>query len=545
MSEAATLLEAVFPRAVDALVARFADAHWQGCRLEAWLFEDAAVREAAEAALARVGVSARIRSAYKPLVHAFLEDGLPDGRIELPCHAAAAANRFALEAYPLLGLQPGKWELCAGSAPLDHVLADGSKVFAPNCIGRDARGVERLNCCGWLRVWRDGALVIDARLETEFEQCLAAVMQAVDGHRWGAAMPYFQTLHIEVETGGISRRLGLGHECLDTREALHEELYFGLIERFQVLAGLAPGDRTLQPGQIVPEVRPGDGATKVRVRLVAGLDDVPDGGDEVVDTARWALDAAQIGRVLEGWAGERFAARSVRGRVVAGVHRAGSLPGLVVTAGQHANETSGVVGLLRAAPGLFARADADVALVPLENPDGYAVHRRLCATHPFHMHHAARYTALGDDLGVRTAAPYHEADARRDAIARTKAVLHISLHGYPAQEWTRPLSGYVPPGFESWTLPCGYFLILRHHPGRRAEGVAFLERLTEALAGNAELMAMNRAQMDLRAAHGGADQDTALLLNGISCRLSEDTRSAAPFTLITEGCVPAGAPGSG
>ena len=528
-----TLLDIAFARAVDTLLARFSAPEWQGCRLEAWVFEDLATRREAGLALGAAGVSATLHSAYKPLVHAYLEGGLAPGAIALPCHSAALAQRFALEAYPLLGLEPGRWQLVPGSAPLDYVMADGMTVFAPNRIGLDAHGGETLNSCGWLRVWRDDVLVLDGAMETEFQQCLDAVMATVRRHDWPATMPFFETLHVEVRTGGSCRKLDLGHECMDTSEALHEELYFGLIEQFQVLAGLERGNRNLQPGQIVPEIRPGTGATRLRVRLVSGLAEVAAGGDVTIETAARALDEAQIVRAMGELEGEVFAATSVQGRPVPGVHRSGVLPGMVVTAGQHANETSGVVGLLRAAPALFARRDAEVALVALENPDGYVLHRRLCAVHPRQMHHAARYTALGDDLGARLVAPFFEADARREAIARTSAVLHISLHGYPAQEWTRPLSGYVPSGFESWTLPCGFFLILRHHPGRRAQGLAFLELLTAALAQDPDLVAMNRAQMSLRDAHAGSADD-ALVLHDIACRLSEDTRSAAPFTLITE-----------
>jgi hypothetical protein len=119
MTGVATLLEAEFSRAVDVLVDRFGAAEWRGCRLEAWVFEDSAVRGETARRLAEAGVSAVLRSAYKPLVHAHLEGGLAAGPIALPCHPAAAARRFALEAYPLLGLEPGKWRLVPGSEPLD------------------------------------------------------------------------------------------------------------------------------------------------------------------------------------------------------------------------------------------------------------------------------------------------------------------------------------------------------------------------------------------------------------------------------------------
>lgn len=70
---------------------------------------------------------------------------------------------------------------------------------------------------------------------------------------------------------------------------------------------------------------------------------------------------------------------------------------MLISGGQHANETSGVVGALRSAQALQARENtgnkAHFALIALENPDGYALHRELCSQHPHHMHHAARYSA--------------------------------------------------------------------------------------------------------------------------------------------------------
>ena len=63
------LLDLTLPRTLDALVARFADGSHRGARIEAWLFDNHAARRAAEARLATAGVTARIRSAYKPLVH--------------------------------------------------------------------------------------------------------------------------------------------------------------------------------------------------------------------------------------------------------------------------------------------------------------------------------------------------------------------------------------------------------------------------------------------------------------------------------------------
>ena len=104
------IFDATFVRTIETLhrdVAAVAD---QGQIIEAWLFNDAPTRRAAEAAFARRGLTARFRSAYKPLLHFFLEELESTTRhfseitVVYPSHAAAAGNRFLLESYPLAAL---------------------------------------------------------------------------------------------------------------------------------------------------------------------------------------------------------------------------------------------------------------------------------------------------------------------------------------------------------------------------------------------------------------------------------------------------------
>ena len=152
---------------------------------------------------------------------------------------------------------------------------------------------------------------------------------------------------------------------------------------------------------------------------------------------------------------------------------------------QSTPSASGVgAGTLRAAQRLAARPGSHFAFCPLENPDGYALHQRLIRTNPRHMHHAARYTALGDDLEYRTGAELHEKAIRLEAEARLPALLHLNFHGYPAHEWTRPLSGYVPRGFEVWTIPKGFFLVMRHGEGwdKPARALMIGDSANDALA---------------------------------------------------------------
>lgn len=543
------LLDRTLPRALDRLVEDFSAEAWRGGRLDAWLFEDEAARRGAERILAARGVEARIRSAYKPLLHAFLEEidtaGLAAVTVATPAHEAGTEQRFRLEAYPLAGLLGAvPLAFTAGGGPLDYALtlerAGGSRetrtVFAPNRLRADSFGRSALSPCGWVRAWRPGAAAParDEPFEAEFEAAFDAVMAALSGHAWPSAPPFVDTLEIAISLPGIERRIGWMDECVSTAEALHEELYFSILEFFQHQAGRDSGDRTLQPGQIIPEVVASDGPARVRVETrphtpITEIASAP----VALDDADRPLLPSEIAAVLAELPGERFEHRSVQGRPIPGLHRPGTGPGLVITGGQHANETSGVVGALRGARRLLAeRPDLNLALVPQDNPDGYALHHRLRVANPRHMLHAARYTALGDDLEARAAEPFHEKAARLDAVRRTGARLHLNLHGYPSHEWTRPLNGYLPRGFELWSIPKGFFLIMRHHPGLAGPAEAFIDALAARLATAPDLAAYNAAQLKVWHAHAGAVPFP--VRHGIPCMVTERDGQPTPFQLITE-----------
>jgi hypothetical protein len=140
---------------------------------------------------------------------------------------------------------------------------------------------------------------------------------------------------------------------------------------------------------------------------------------------------------------------------------------------------------------------------------------------------------LGDDIEYRKGAPLYERAARQQALARSGAQLHLNLHGYPAHEWTRPLSGYVPRGFELWTIPKGFFLILRYHPGWQNEAMALLHAVCTALNEVPGLTAFNARQMALYECHAGTLQFE--VLHGTAYTATEIANpDSAPVTLITE-----------
>jgi hypothetical protein len=172
------------------------------------------------------------------------------------------------------------------------------------------------------------------------------------------------------------------------------------------------------------------------------------------------------------------------------------------------------------------------AYVPVENVDGYELHQRLIARNPRHMHHAARFTALGDDVSPAMAEPDDERRGRYEGIARSGAQLHINLHGYPAHEWTRPLSGYLPRGFEAWSMPKGFFLIVVHQKGWGDMAQALLADVSARLAEDADLIAFNAQQMATMRTH--SIDPVFGVMNGIPYYLSEAATYATPLTIITE-----------
>src|SRR3546814_11057882 len=54
---------------------------------------------------------------------------------------------------------------------------------------------------------------------------------------------------------GVEQALPCGQETISTTEAMHEDIYFSILEYFQHYSGREPGHRGLQPGQIIPAIR--------------------------------------------------------------------------------------------------------------------------------------------------------------------------------------------------------------------------------------------------------------------------------------------------
>lgn len=544
------LLSTSFIPTTEQLIEQFSHPEYQGREVEAWIFADQEQRQQVETRLLEVGVKAKIRSAYKPLLHFFLEElpldlgTLSSVEVAYPVHKSASEKRFLLETYPLAALftAPVSFSVNKDSVDFYQVTLhrqDATSlhyhVFAPNYLHLDIIGQQHLSPCGWLKVIGSrGETLENKRLETDYERLFNTAMKVISEHSWGENSPYFEELNLQVTLPWKERPLAYQHEVISLSEALHEDLYFSILEWFKVKQGYLPTDREGQPGQIVPEV-----IYSAQSPLSLTIETRPyqpytTHSLQVLEKASAPLSIAQVRAELELIEGTEFTASTITGKVIQARYHEGSDYPVMISGGQHANETTGVVGALRAAQYLHEEANSHFTISPLENPDGYALHQRLINDNPNHMHHAARYTALGDDLEYRIEAPLYEKEIRHKARAISQAQLHINLHGYPSHEWTRPFSGYVPHGFTMWTIPKGFFLILRHNPDARWSAYAeeFIHQVTLELVKLPGVLAFNDKQVALYKAHAG---DTEFrIINSFPCLISHSKEGDIPLQLITE-----------
>lgn len=535
------IYEGIFERTLDQLIARFAEA--KGSKVEAWTFDDEASRRAAESKLAMVNVEARFRSAFKPLLHFFLEEvdivSLAAIHVVYPMHPICHVDRFRSETYPLAALV-GHAALTFEAGTQDDLFyqvrlrhrngkISAHSVFAPNRVHVDSIGVTHVSPTGWIRI---GGTSPGERLQTDYEALFEAAVQAVATHEWSSGEPYFEELNIAVTFPSEDRRLPVGHEAISQREAMHEDLYFSLIEVFQKKSGRPLGDWAGQPGQIVPEIRYASAAPAVRIETRPLTQTEAASKFMRLSQAEAPISAAQVRAELVEIGGDAFETRSRSGRPVMARYRKGLDSAVIISGGRHANETTGIVGALRAARQLATRPDANFVISPLENPDGYQLHWRLRTDNPYHLHHAARYTALGDDFLMRTTEPLFEKAIHREAARLSGAKLHLDLHGYPSHEWCRPLSGYLPLEFEKWAVPRGFCLLVQYHTGWAEAAEQLIDKVTRRLARLPGLQEFNAKQIGLFETHFG---DTGFRIsNGIPCLILANDDCLVPIVITSE-----------
>jgi hypothetical protein len=273
--------------------------------------EKRALRELMTAGAATEGSSVRVLSAYKQ-GYSWLYDevrpaleGLDVGSIDIrfaeigppagwPQQAMYTPTRWLLEVFPIdevlardldLDLEQITFEKMPPESPAYEVVArapDGSEIlrrsFEPRLVLRPYFDrfpdyeMARVTT-GWIEARVDDEEVLNARIVTDLErfwdhfqsdtlmQMYEQVMLAADGKPRAGDAPHFGTLQVDISLSEPDYKIGIDEEQVASMEALHEEIYFGVLHFFDVLGRLATGSPLSYPGRVIPIVRPkSDGA---------------------------------------------------------------------------------------------------------------------------------------------------------------------------------------------------------------------------------------------------------------------------------------------
>lgn len=519
----------------------------------------------------------RLRSAYKAGYFWLTEEVQPLWRraqatrltVTSPSGPQDSPGRFLQELYPLAALMEREGldvEFLRGETGSTYSAAlfrGAGRIWQGECFiplhpRQSADGREVVAPTGWLTVRAGSQTLHDQRLATDGElfwdwYCRVVLPRLLDLADTRPGLPVFRNLSVNLGLSEPDLAIGVLDERISMTEALTEEVYFGTVDALKRHLGASASSRALMPGRIVPvaTATPGrDGWARVVLSEHGTLgmpaevhvdpsvkkteeDTAPEQGAFPRNPLRtWEAAREQANRFHLEW---RVPAMSVDGRPVpAVVRRAGTgQGGVLITGGQHANETTGpaaAVQLIRT----LAASSLPFAVLPLENPDGAFLHRALIQINPEHMHHAARYTSLGDDLEarVREGTPRWEARGRIWAAQAVGATLHLNLHGYPAHEWVRPYSGYAPFGFESWALPAGFMTIVWYHPGLEDQA----RLLAHAIATRLQQLpdVVEHAALACRANAAHSIRPHYELIQGLPFILAEQSGALCPLTVITE-----------
>ncbi|GAA5513832.1 hypothetical protein Dcar01_02580 [Deinococcus carri] len=538
------VFEQQFPSEIESVLALLEACASQPDRLELWLSESREVRARLQADLRHrfPGCELRVHAAYKPLACEVFEVHLPLWQAAPPRHVhlrfpvldGEHPERFLIEAYPLAGwLDDLRVRFTHEGYAADHyeLVVDGelTRVEVPLRGATDALGRPCLRPTARVDIVQ-GEGATTRLVLTDAERCWDAYTAFLKRFPWPQQAPFFGVLRVAAELSEPDEPLAYGHERASLTEGLSEDLYFGTLEYFQDRAGVPLGSRELPVGQIVPVVKAVPGGP---CRLTVDLLPLPQaaassGAAPPLATLDRPLRVAEVYHLTREWP-DPPTFHSVQGRPIPTLRRPGRGSGVLISGGQHGNEATGVAAALLAAGQLAS--PLPLGFIPLENPDGAALFEELRAVAPEHMHHAARYTALGDDLEYRQP-PFGEADARCALARELNAALHVNLHGYPAHEWTRPFSGYVPRGFEAWSLPKGFVLLVRHTPEQSEQARRLAEQVCLDLSGQRALMAFNERQLRVYECHTAARPYQ--MIHGTPVMLAEVEGMLCPLTLLTE-----------
>ncbi len=193
-------------------------------------------------------------------------------------------------------------------------------------------------------------------------------------------------------------------------------------------------------------------------------------------------------------------------------------PTLLVVARHHANEPASTPAALQLAelcatdPAYRPLLDrVNLVLLPLENPDGAALHGAMRREHPTWKLHAARYNAVGrefardfwaDEGATGATVPWGEARARPRLWREWLPDVVVDNHGVPSHEWNQHFNGFGSPprfGVSYWLVSALLYGILRYptdDPAHAAFAEAARDRIALAVAADPAIVAADRILRD-------------------------------------------------
>jgi Zinc carboxypeptidase len=475
--------------------------------------------------------------------------------VQYPVVPNALAGRFLQELYPASSLCERNGislEMVATQsteALYEAVaFAGNNQLWQGSCLApQSTRTLENetvLSPTGWLEVrsdskhWTRQIPTDGERFWTWYEREVLPQILALSPK----AGPFFQCLTVTAQLSEPDLALSIEPERVSMLEALAEEVYFSTLEAFQRHVGAPAGGRGLKVGKIVPifsENLGQDGQARVTLTLVGegslgvknaqGAVKLVTAEQIIQSAARHSSDSSKQHHeqlygfqpkaslpngplsVQDIWqetqrlgqfpnVSTQVLGYSLEGRPIPmiGTRIDPHIPTLLLTAGQHANEPTGPKAALELLEGWLSNKSINVVGVPLKNPDGLRLYRALRRLHPEHMHHPARYTALGVDV---EATQQHEGAALGLVLAQARPHVHLNLHGYPAHEWTRPYTGYAPRGFELWALPMGAMVIVVHDASQKTLARELAASIAADLGSDREIFERTSEALHQRAPH--------------------------------------------
>lgn len=361
---------------------------------------------------------------------------------------------------------------------------------------------------GFLRMDMDGQLYREKLMPTDREAFwdffgkevvsgladLLPVREKGRGYRY----PLFNRMTVEARMSEEERKLGIGEERISSLEALHEDIYFDVLDFFHYLGKKLNGKPMTTIGGIHPymTVAPGEEPSacvkiygwnppleqKAETLSLQFCPDSPEpescdllrrGHRESIPSLQWILPKTFSVENLNCpdahvWLG----GISYEGRDIPVIdlysaaeaefvspHKLSSFkPTILIEAGHHANEVSSmpaIIGLINRLDRSFLKR-VNLVVIPFANPDGRALHQDFAKENPEWKLHAARFNSVGLEYARQRFRDtfFGEARVLPNAFWRWLPDIVDDDHGIPSHEWVQPFAGYN----SAPTFPVSYWI---------------------------------------------------------------------------------------